>query len=126
MPLPKTFRSATLTVNGVAYDLVNVNVLDHEVSHERDAVIGAGRVRGFTAGRTTERVSFEAEVVPADEAQPRLRTVSGPPTIARTVVLNADSFGNSSQLEEIRTEAKKPSQPPKSRWERLMADESLV
>lgn len=62
MPLPAYFDSATLVVNGRSYSLTAVSVTDHSFEQEFGDVRGARGVVARTAGRATERVTFEAEV----------------------------------------------------------------
>jgi hypothetical protein len=130
MPLPQTFRDARLIVNGQSFDLVNVSVTSQETSYEREPVMGfSGRVRGFTSGRTTERATIECELIPVPIGRmvaDMTATIGGRtfPIVEMDYTYKPEAIPTAAQLEALQGSLK-PSAPPKSRWDRLMADENL-
>lgn len=64
MPLPSTFSSAELYVDGQRYRLSNIAVTSQNFEREFGSMRGmGGAVITRTQGRLTERVSLEAELV---------------------------------------------------------------
>ena len=134
MPLPQHFTTATLTVNGQRYDLVNVAVTDQSFEQEFSDVRGYGpRVVARTRGTVTERVTFEAEVFEVvggalpDTTQP----IRGPvfDAVVRAVADALLTVNDSSRLESddltARIMGSLPDIPGMTDSSSLESDESL-
>jgi hypothetical protein len=149
MPIPVQFSRATLTIDGMSYELGDGHVTT-EVEQTFTPVMGAGRVVGRTRGETRERVTIEAELSPtpleSDAAfRERIRRMWDSPFNAETAsgealdriadVCGVTRGGMSSALHRATTtligapppKPVEPAQPePPSRWERLMGPDDLV
>lgn len=120
MPLPSRFDRASLVINGRSYDLVNVAVTDQSFEQEFGDVRGYGpRVVARTAGRVTERVTLEGELIEMPLTLDRIAEVYGVERRGATPAKHQEP------LNALAATASKilDSEKPKSVWDRLLASE---